>query len=91
TDEGDGWFGYELTGVDTADITFNGAFGQTAVLSRTSGEWWYAADTWFDHKPTSEELTPVDTGDAFPIALLAIMIASTSAFIFVSVKKKETA
>ena len=91
TDEGDGWFGYELPGVDTADITFSGEFGQTAVLSRTSGEWWYAADTWFDHKPTSEELTPVDTGDVFPIALLAIMIASTSAFIFVSRKKKETA
>lgn len=56
TSEGDGWFGYELVGVDAASIVFNGASGKTTDLTRTTGEWWYAANKWYDHKPTAEEI-----------------------------------
>ena len=60
TDEGDGWFGYELPGVDAASLIFNYNGDQTEDLSRTTGEWWYAANTWFDHEPTAEELETVE-------------------------------
>ncbi|MCI8669814.1 MAG: starch-binding protein [Lachnospiraceae bacterium] len=56
TDEGEGWFGFELPGVDAASLIFNYSGNQTGDLSRTTGEWWYAQDTWFDHEPTAEEL-----------------------------------
>ena len=39
-------------------FNFNG--DQTEDLSRTTGEWWYAQNTWFDHEPTQEELEDVE-------------------------------
>ncbi len=60
TDEGDGWFGLELPGVDAASLIFNFNGDQTEDLSRTTGEWWYAQNTWFDHEPTQEELEDVE-------------------------------
>lgn len=60
TDEGEGWFGFELPGVDAASLIFNYSGNQTEDLSRTTGEWWYANDTWFDHEPTAEELETIE-------------------------------
>lgn len=56
TSEGDGWFGYEFAGVDALSLIFNYDGSQTDNLSRTTGEWWYANDTWFDHAPSADEL-----------------------------------
>ncbi len=55
TAEGDNWYSYELEETATSNIIFNNGNGQqTPDLSRSSGEWWYKDNTWYDSKPTTE-------------------------------------
>lgn len=51
TSEGDSWYTYTLTDVESANVIFNYGGKQTADLSRTTGEWWCMNGTWYNTKP----------------------------------------
>lgn len=52
TDEGNGWWGYELTNATSANIIFsNNGTSQTADLSRTTGNWNYENGAWSAANP----------------------------------------
>lgn len=68
TAEGDNWYSYELEETATSNIIFNNGNGQqTPDLSRSSGEWWYKDNTWYDSKPTTETGGGGSTGGTLSI------------------------
>lgn len=73
TDEGNGWFGYTITGAQTSSIIFNNnGSPQTADLTGVTGEVWY--DNGFVSKPANwreEQITGLgDTALAVGFRLL---------------------
>ncbi|HUN23002.1 MAG TPA: alpha-amylase family glycosyl hydrolase [Anaerolineales bacterium] len=63
TSEANSWWGYTITGQSAVNLIFNGGGGQTADLTRTTGEWWYKDNIWYSVDP---ELTPTPCGTATP-------------------------
>lgn len=56
TDEGNGWYVYELKNTDSANLIFNNnGENQTADLSRTYGEWSYKDGEWSKGSPKKED------------------------------------
>ncbi|AFG38551.1 starch-binding protein [Spirochaeta africana] len=51
-DHSSGWMYYDFPDADSANLIFsNNGGGQTADLSRESGEWWYRDGDWYDSDP----------------------------------------
>jgi pullulanase len=61
TSEGDGWFKHTIDNATAANVIFNYGSEQSADLSVTAGEWWYADGKWYSSKPgTVEEETTTE-------------------------------
>lgn len=58
TSEGNGWYNYEIKGVNSTSLIFNNGVSQTANLSRTYGEWWYKDNQWYSSNPESSNPNP---------------------------------
>ncbi|WP_197032650.1 alpha-amylase family glycosyl hydrolase [Clostridium sp. KNHs205] len=57
--ESDNWFGYTFSNTQSVNLIINQNGSQTANLYRTSGEWWYKNNQWYQYNPdsTSESVT----------------------------------
>ena len=49
--EGDNWYSYEFANTTKLNLIFNYNGQQTADLTRTTGEWWFKDNKWYDHNP----------------------------------------
>ena len=61
TAEGDGWYVYSFKDTKTVDFMINYQGNQTTHFTKTTGEYWYAGNAWYDYKPGAEEITPTAT------------------------------
>ena len=55
--EGNKWYTYEFENVTKINLIFNFNGKQTADLSRTTGEWWYMDNKWYEKNPDEADET----------------------------------
>ena len=61
SEEGDDWYCYTFEDTQKVTFMFNYEGSQTKHFTKTSGEYWYVSDTWYNHKPMESEITPTPT------------------------------
>ena len=59
--EGDGWYVHTFENTEKITFMFQQEGRQTRHFTKTTGEYWYVNDTWYDHQPEDKEITPTPT------------------------------
>ena len=84
TSEGNGKYRYSFSNVTKINMLFVVNGKQSAELSRTTGEWWYKNNKWYDHDP--DEITEWDRTDlredSFTLSLPPVFMTATPATTF---------
>lgn len=60
-DEGDSWYTYTFENTGTVDFMFNYEGRQTTHYTKTTGEYWFANNQWYNKEPAETEITPTST------------------------------
>lgn len=58
TDQGDEWYTYTFENTDSVDFMFNYGGKQTTYYTKTTGEYWFQNNQWYDKHPEGSEVTP---------------------------------
>ena len=59
--EGDDWYVYTFENTEKVTFMFQYNRKQTKHFTKEAGEYWCVNDTWYNHKPGDQEITPTAT------------------------------